>query len=104
MTSRLETLQQFFQDDPNDPFNLYALALEWQRTDPHQSLYFFQELISRHPEYIPTYYQLGKFYQELNERDKAQKIFKQGIEYAKQKNEMKALRELQTAFQELEFE
>jgi lipoprotein NlpI len=34
--TRLEQLHQFLQEDPADPFNLYALAIEYQKTDiPH---------------------------------------------------------------------
>lgn len=104
MSSRLEILEQFFQDDPTDPFNIYALALEWQKQDTAKALHFYNQLLDQHPEYIPTYYQLGKFYQDLNERDKALATFQQGIEQAKHQQEMKALRELQAAYQELEFE
>lgn len=104
MSSRLEILEQFFHDDPTDPFNIYALALEWQKQNTSKALHFYSLLLDQHPEYIPTYYQLGKFYQDLNERDKALATFQQGIDHAKRQQAMKALRELQTAYQELEFE
>ena len=29
-SERIKLLEQYLEDDPSDPFNLYALALEYQ--------------------------------------------------------------------------
>jgi tetratricopeptide (TPR) repeat protein len=100
----IEQLQQFVNEDPGDPFNLYALALEYQKTDEQKALDIFNRLRSEHVEYVPTYYHLGKLYQELSEVEKALQVFEQGIEAARMQNDLKALRELQTAKQELLFD
>ena len=42
MTSRIEQLKQFAKEDPNDPFNKYALALEYQKTDARKGIGNFQ--------------------------------------------------------------
>lgn len=104
MSSRLDLLQQFLKEDPNDPFNIYALALEYQKHDIAKALFYFNELLNNHPDYLPTYYHLGKLYQELQEREKGLAVFQQGIEKAKLKQDSKTLRELQAAYLELEFE
>src|ERR1044072_4542651 len=97
--TRLEQLQAFFNEDPNDLFNIYALALEYQRTDTTKALDYFNRVVRDHENYIPAYYRLGKLYQELGERERSLAIFEKGIEKANQQNDRKALRELQAAHQ-----
>jgi len=100
--TRLQQLQQFFSEDPNDPFNLYALAIEYQKTDTEKSMELFLKLTTEHPKYIPTYYHFGKLLQEIGELKNAQTVFETGIRFAQELNEIKAVRELKAALQELE--
>ncbi|HPM31658.1 MAG TPA: tetratricopeptide repeat protein [Chryseolinea sp.] len=102
--TRLQQLQQFLSDDPNDPFNLYALAIEYQKSDIQKSKELFLKLITEHPKYIPTYYHYGKLLQEMEELKNAQTVFETGIVVAQELNELKALRELRAAVMELEDE
>ena len=102
--TRLQQLQQFFSEDPTDPFNLYALAIEYQKTDTEKSLELFLTLTTVHPKYIPTYYHFGKLLQEIGELKNAQTVFETGIRFAQELNEVKAVRELKAALQELEDE
>ena len=37
---RLGQLKQFVAEEPDDPFNAYALALEYLKTDPKESVHF----------------------------------------------------------------
>lgn len=102
--SRLEQLLKFLEEDPDDPFNIYALALEYQKLDPEKALVLFNLLLEEHANYVPTYYHLGKLYEETGERDKAITVFEKGVEKARIQNEFKALRELRSALDELIFE
>ncbi len=102
--TRLQELQQFFSEDPSDPFNLYALAIEYQKTDVQKSIELFGQLVTEAPAYVPTYYHFGKQLQELGELKSAHNVFETGIRYAQELNEAKALRELKAALQELEDE
>lgn len=102
--TRLQQLQQFFSEDPHDPFNLYALAIEYQKTDVEKSMELFSQLAAEHPKYIATYYHFGKLLQEIGKLKEAQAIFETGIRFAQELNEAKALRELRSALQELEDE
>jgi tetratricopeptide (TPR) repeat protein len=104
MASRLEMLEQYYKEDPNDPFNIYALALEVQKTDTRKTLYYFDILLAQHPSYVPVYYHAGKLYQELGEKTKAIEIFEFGIDQAQATGDLKALRELRSALDELTFE
>ena len=99
--NRIDQLHQFLQEDPGDPFNLYALALEYQKTDKIKAKELFDQLLLAHKSYIPTYYHAGALSMELKEDDRARQIFEAGIEEAKRQNEVKAMRELQTLRDEL---
>ncbi len=93
--SRLETLQQYIKDDPQDPFNHYALALELLKTDPDQAYREFKLLISRSPDYLPTYYPFAKLLIERKETEEALKIFETAMRTARKLQDHKTLRELQ---------
>jgi Tfp pilus assembly protein PilF len=102
--TRLTQLLQYFKDDPNDPFNIYALALEYLKTDVTKAKEFFDRLLLSHEDYVPAYYHAAKLYQSLDEKEKAIAVYEKGISIAKKHKEHKALRELQSAYDELIFE
>jgi len=104
MTSRIKQLEQFVKEDPEDPFNRYALALEYIKTDKIKASVIFFDLIRDHNDYLPTYYHLGKLYEEMHESEKALDVFDQGIDLARRQNDQKTLRELLGAKQELLFD
>lgn len=101
---RLNTLIQFYEEDPNDPFNLYGLALEYQKTDRNKSDALFAKLLKDFPQYVPSYYHAAKLKVELKQLEAALIIYKKGIEIAKLQNEKKAGQELRSAYDELMFE
>ena len=97
--SRLSKLLQFMEQDPNDPFILYALATEYNNlNNTAEAFQFYLKLISEHPSYLGTYYHLGKLYEKQNETDQAISIYQQGMEVANNKRDMHALSELRAAF------
>lgn len=97
-TTFLEKLLLFYEEDPTDPFNLYALALEYQKTDTLKAAVFFDNLLNNHPDYLPTYYHAAAFFAELNEIEKAEEIYKKGIQLAKHIGNAKTLGELERAY------
>lgn len=101
---RLKTLIKFYEEDPNDPFNLYGLALEYQKTDLNKSDELFTKLLRDFPRYVPAYYHAARLKVELKQPETALPIYKKGIETAKQQNERKAEQELRSAYNELMFE
>jgi len=102
MTPRIEQLEQFVKDEPQDPFNIYALALEYQKFDIPKALALFEQLMILHSNYVPTYYHLAKL-QEINgDVAAALKTFKSGMMVAQEVGDQKALRELKSALDELE--
>jgi tetratricopeptide (TPR) repeat protein len=103
-SSRLELLEEYYRQDPNDPFNAYALAIEYQKSNTVRSKEYFVELLGKHPDYLPTYYHAAKLFADLDEKEKAIEVYEKGIALARIKKEFKALRELQSAYDELMFE
>jgi Tfp pilus assembly protein PilF len=101
MSLRIDQLIQFIKDDPEDPFNHYALALEYCKTNERRALEIFEQLLKSHPQYIPVYYQLAGLYSRFGEMDKAVQTFRDGIVIARQQGDHKTVRELDAGLLEL---
>ena len=104
MMSRLEQLKQFAKEEPNDPFNLYALALEYLKSDQQEALTIFKSLLQNSPDYLPTYYPYAQLLAEMKESKLAENIFEAGISVAKKVNDLKTMRELQAAYDDWRYE
>jgi len=101
---RIQQLLAFLEEDPANPFNLYALALEYQNEDPEQAAFYFNKLLEGHKDYLPTYYQAAAFYAEQEELELAKEVYERGIALARKVSNLQALKELQNAYQNFLFE
>jgi len=101
---RLQQLLTFLEEDPDDPFTLYAIAIEYSKTDDAQASKYFDQLLQDHPSYVPTYYHAAQLCLKLDQPQKAVKIFEQGIEQAQRQQDVLALRELRNAYDQYLFE
>lgn len=98
-STRLAKLLEFLESDPNDPFVLYALATEYNTSnDIEKALEYYLKLIADHPDYVGTYYHLGKLYQKVEKTEQALVIYQKGMVVARSKRDMHALSELQGAY------
>ncbi|SDM22635.1 hypothetical protein SAMN05421823_111158 [Catalinimonas alkaloidigena] len=97
--SRIAQLRQMQQEDPEDPFLLYALALEYQHEEPQHAIRLFQNLMTQHPDYVGTYYQVGKTYEQLAQPQDAIAAYEAGIVISQRVGNHHALRELRAALQ-----
>jgi tetratricopeptide (TPR) repeat protein len=104
MPSRLQQLLSFLEEEPNEPFNIYAVAMEYLKTDIQKAEKFLSLLLHEHADYIPTYYQLGKVKLELGNIVAAKRIFSLGIKKAEIAGDAKTLKELRNALLEIEFD
>lgn len=95
---RIQHLLRFVQEQPEDPFNVYALAMEYRSADPGQALHFFEKLLTEHPTYLATYYQVAELYEEMDNRPKAAMVYERGIELAREQKNQKAFDELSRAY------
>lgn len=95
---RLNQLLQFYEEDSDDPFTRFALAQEYlSRGQVDEALDFFEGLIDTDPDYVGTYYHLGKLYERLDRTEEAIATYEDGIEVARDQGEQKSLSELQDA-------
>lgn len=99
---RIQQLIRFVQEEPNEPFNVYALAMEYVANDPAQARTYFDDLLTRFPDYLPTYYHAAALYAETNEREQAAALYDKGIDLARTQQNQKTLLELQRAQQAFE--
>ncbi|GAB3903399.1 hypothetical protein GCM10028803_31780 [Larkinella knui] len=95
---RIKQLLEFIEEQPDDPFNLYALAMEYRDEAPGQSLDYLEKLLDQHPAYLPTYYHAAALYAEQNNRLKAEEIYTRGIALARDQKNEKAFQELNRAY------
>jgi len=102
--NRLEQLIKFREEDPSDPFPLYGLALEYQKTDVNKSEELFNTLLADFPEYLPTYYHAAKLKASVGNNEQALSIYKMGIVLASKLKDTTTARELKSAYDELVFE
>jgi predicted RNA polymerase sigma factor len=101
---RVELLRTYIIEEPEIPFNRYALALEIKGIDPDEATELFDFLLLNHSSYLPVYFPSAHFFFELGQLEKARKIFEAGIALARSLNDQKALKELQNAYQNFLFE
>jgi Tfp pilus assembly protein PilF len=100
---RIEQLKAFIEQDPNDPFPRYALALEIEAGgDTASAVALLEDLLARAPRYVATYQQLGNLYQKQGAVAKARAILRAGIAAAKQEGDGHAAGEMTEALDELE--
>lgn len=95
-SQRVEQLKNLIQDDPHDPFYVYALALEFIHTHRPEALHLFSTLLNDFPDYLPTYYQAGLLKVEMGDEEDGKKILEKGIVLARQKGEHKIMNELRS--------
>jgi lipoprotein NlpI len=101
-TDRIKMLEQFLQDDPTDPFNLYALALEFKDQDSKKTQELFDQLLAQHPNYLPTYYIAGNFFADHSHLEKGLEVLRKGLALAIEQKDKSAARELKSAIENLE--
>jgi tetratricopeptide (TPR) repeat protein len=97
--ARIQLLLGFVEEEPDEPFNVYALAMEYLADAPAQALPLLEKLLTAFPHYLPTYYQAAQLYADLGNRPKAVATYDLGIQLAQLQKSRKTLEELQRARQ-----
>jgi Tfp pilus assembly protein PilF len=100
--SRINILKGFLESDPKDSFSRYALALEYVKTNQHDdAVREFETVKANDADYVATYYQLGKLYQQLGKVHEAEKTFRTGITVATKLKDEHTRSELEAALEDL---
>jgi Tfp pilus assembly protein PilF len=91
------------KNEPNDSFLNYALALEYAKEgDVKKAIDLIEVLLSKDEAYLGAYYQLGKYYEECQESERAIATYRKGIAISEKQKNIKATSELNAALWMLE--
>jgi hypothetical protein len=101
---RIELLKGYCKEEPENPFNFYALALENRESDKPAAIELFDFVLCNFPNYLPVYFPAAHFFYEEDNLQKAKNIFEIGIELAQTLQDEKAKKELTNAYQNFLFE
>lgn len=86
------------ETNPKDSFLHYAAALEHQKNgDLPQAIKILKNLIKQSPDYLASYYQLGKILEERSRVEEAVEVYKAGKTVAAKQNDTKTLGEIAEA-------
>lgn len=95
---RLARLMTLVEENPQDRFARYGLAMELANQGRlEESLGEFRTLMSLDPDYVASYFQAGQTMEKLNRVEEAREVYRQGIEVAGRRGDMKTRNELESA-------
>lgn len=95
MPSRRERIVQMLNDEPDDAFLRYSLAMELDKEGQHEgSLETFQGLMQDQPPHVPSFFMAAQQLARLERVEEAQTILRTGIEEARRQNESHAAGEM----------
>ena len=95
---RLEMITEMLVKNPDDTFLNYAAALEHKKRNKlKKAISIFKKIVNQDPDYLATYYQLGKLLEEVDKTEEAVEVYKRGRELAKKTKDVKAMGELSEA-------
>ncbi|MCL6258745.1 tetratricopeptide repeat protein [Aquiflexum sp. TKW24L] len=102
--ARIAMLKSFVEQEPENPFNYYALALEHLDFDLNSATDYFKKLLEEYPEYLPTYFHAASFFADQGEVTSSKNIYEKGIQLAEFQKDEKAIKELKNSYQNFLFE
>jgi len=101
--TRIDALMQFLEEDPGDSFSRYALAMEYVKLDRYEdAIAEYRKVIRNEPEYLATYYQLGKALEHQGLAAEAREAYNSGIAIAARRGDAHTRDELTSALELLE--
>ena len=100
--SRIEAIKKIVEQQPNDPFARYGLAMEYKNAGRAEEAHAaFAELESRHPDYVAQYLMHGNLLASMQRLDDARGVYERGLLAARKKGDGHAAGELQGAIDNL---
>jgi Tfp pilus assembly protein PilF len=86
------------EEEPNDPFLIYAIGTELLSSDASQARVYFEKLLTEYPDYAGTYYHVAQLYADLGEREKCIASYEKGLQVLLAQKNTKLYNELQRAY------
>ena len=101
--SRVATLKQVLEANPDDAFARYALGLEYSGAgETEAALSEFNRLLSSHPDYTNGYFMAAQTLARADRNDDARAMLQRGIESAQRTRNQHAMAEMQGMLDELD--
>ncbi len=93
--SRIEDLEKMLDESPDDPFLIFALAKEYEKSEGTlQTLLMYEHLVTNYPSYIATYYHYAKVLHKAGNKNEAVRLLEKGIEAGTKAKEMHTVSEM----------
>ena len=93
--SRREKIEAMLEDDPQDQFLRFSLAMELSKEGEHErSQALFEELRGGDPPYIPAFFMAAQKLAELDRAEEALGLLNAGIVVAEQQGDQHAAGEM----------
>lgn len=100
--TRMEMLSQLLEQNPNDAFARYGLAMEYSRLgEIETALQQFRKLLELHPDYTSGYFMAAQALARAERNDEAKAMLQKGIEAARRTGNRHALSEMSAMLDEL---
>ena len=99
---RIQKIQEFLQQTPNDSFLQHALALEYIKiNDDQKAKDLFITLLANNENYVGSYYHLAKLFERIGYTENAILYYEKGMKIAKEQKDNHSYNELQAAYEDL---
>ena len=100
--NRLAMLTQFLEQNPNDAFARYGLAMEHSRLGQTEAaMEQFTRLLQLHPDYTNGYFMAAQTLERAGRTSEAKKMLENGIAAAQRTGNRHALSEMSGMLEEL---
>ena len=101
-SSRMEELEEFIRQSPQDAFAHYGLAIEYKNAGRNDdALKTFDALLGFKPDYTAAYYHAGVMLGEAGRKEDAHDYLTRGMDVAKKNGDFHTLSELEEALNSL---
>lgn len=101
---RIEKIREMLAQQPADSFLQHALALEYIKLgNDSTARTLFEEILTRDPGYIGSYYHLAKLLERIEDPAQAIQVYEKGMDEAKKAGDNHAFNELRSAWEELTY-
>ncbi len=99
---RIEKLNAFLVDNPNDSFLQHALAMEYIKLgEDEMAKNLLENILTKEPAYVGSYYHLAKLLERINKNEEAIKVYETGMAECEKVKDKHAYNELKMAWEEL---
>jgi len=98
MSQRLDVLKSMVEQNPNNAFARYGLAMEHANSgDPEQAIAEYRALLAMHADYAAAYFHGGQTLEKLGRIEEAREMYREGIEATLRNGDAHTRSELQAA-------